>query len=125
MPRLSPAAWRFAQLGQTQASPPLPLPATHVGPTPESDLNNSTGGSVRLPAAYCGLVGFKPSYGRLSRWGLVAFCSSLDTPGFLTRTVGDAALMFSAAAVRSSLRTEPFGWCQGVKGTPPMTVPLF
>jgi len=59
-------------------------------------VGSDTGGSVRLPAAYAGLVGLKPSYGRLSRWGLVPYCSSLDCPGFLTRTVADAAAMLHA-----------------------------
>ncbi|KAF9348064.1 Trimeric GatFAB AmidoTransferase(AdT) complex subunit [Mortierella sp. AD094] len=57
-------------------------------------LGSDTGGSVRLPASYCGVVGFKPSYGQVSRWGLVAYGSSLDTVGTLTRTVDDAKTIF-------------------------------
>ncbi|MDI9407883.1 MAG: Asp-tRNA(Asn)/Glu-tRNA(Gln) amidotransferase subunit GatA [Candidatus Pacebacteria bacterium] len=57
-----------------------------------------TGGSIRQPAAFCGLVGFKPSYGRCSRWGVVAFASSLDQAGPMTRSVADAALMFEVMA---------------------------
>ena len=45
---------------------------------------------MRIPAAYCGVVGFKPSYGRLSRHGLVAYASSLDTPGIISRNVATA-----------------------------------
>lgn len=57
-------------------------------------IGTDTGGSVRLPASYCGVVGFKPSYGRISRWGVVAYANSLDTVGILARGVGGVRRMF-------------------------------
>lgn len=69
--------------------------AAYEGPI---SLGTDTAGSIRLPAAYCGVVGLKPTYGRVSRYGLIAFGSSLDCPGPITRDVRDAALALQIMA---------------------------
>jgi aspartyl-tRNA(Asn)/glutamyl-tRNA(Gln) amidotransferase subunit A len=84
-------------------------------------LGTDTGGSVRQPAALCGVVGLKPSYGLISRYGLIAFASSLDTVGTLTRTVRDAALLLSAMAGldprdATSLDVPPRDYADGIDG---------
>lgn len=61
-------------------------------------IGSETAGSIRQPASWCGTVGFKPTYGRVSRYGVVAMASSLDCPGPITKTIADAALVLSVLA---------------------------
>ena len=89
-------------------------------------IGSDTGGSVRLPAAYCGVVGLKPTYGRVSRYGLISYASSLDQVGPLARTVRDCAMLFTVISGHDILdttsvdaRNSDYLGClnKGVRGT--------
>ena len=75
-----------------------------------SGTGSDTGGSIRQPSSFCGLVGMKPTYGRASRYGMMAFASSLDVPGSITRTVADSAMFMQIIS--------------GLDGKDPTTSPL-
>ncbi len=83
-------------------------------------IGTDTGGSIRLPAAFCGVVGVKPTYGLVSRYGLIAFASSLDQVGPIARSVGDAALLLEVIAGHdpcdsTSIPTDPPRYLDGLE----------
>ncbi len=95
--------------------------AVAAGLAPAS-IGTDTGGSVRQPAALCGVVGLKPTYGSISRYGMIAFASSLDQAGPITRDVTDAALLFrSMTGRRDPADATSIGWDSGTELDLPTT----
>src|SRR5262249_52478533 len=90
----TPASDRFGTRGPSIAGPAAAVAADLAA----GALGTDTGGSVRQPGALCGVVALRPTYGRVSRYGLVAFASSLDQIGPLTKDVRDAALLLEIIA---------------------------
>ncbi|HEX8101745.1 MAG TPA: Asp-tRNA(Asn)/Glu-tRNA(Gln) amidotransferase subunit GatA [Solirubrobacteraceae bacterium] len=78
-------------------------------------IGTDTGGSIRQPAALCGIVGLKPTYGAVSRYGMIAFASSLDQAGPFTRDVADAALLFSALTSKDKCDSTSLGLPEPVR----------
>ncbi|UJA20032.1 Asp-tRNA(Asn)/Glu-tRNA(Gln) amidotransferase subunit GatA [Thermoleophilia bacterium SCSIO 60948] len=83
--------------------------ATVAARTAPWALGTDTGGSIRQPASLCGIVGLKPTYGAISRYGMIAFASSLDQCGTLTRTVADSALLLRELEGRDPMDSTSFG----------------
>src|SRR5258708_10817943 len=79
-------------------------------------LGTDAGGSIRQPAALCGIVGLKPTYGTVSRYGMIAFASSLDQAGPLTRDVTDAALLLRHMAGRDACDSTSIGYPEEIRG---------
>jgi len=91
-------------------------------------LGTDTGGSIRCPAAYCGVVGLKPTYGRISRYGLIAMTSSTDCPGPLTKTVEDSAIILKNLAgydkmdsTSSDAKVDKYDEALGTPSYPPLS----
>ena len=72
--------------------PPIPLLLSHSA---LRSIGSDTGGSIRLPASYCGVLGLKPTYGRVSRFGLISYASSMDTPSIMAKSTRNLRTIMS------------------------------
>ncbi len=82
-------------------------------------LGTDTGGSIRCPASFCGIVGLKPTYGRVSRYGLIAYANSLEQIGPMARTVGDVSLLMEVLSEHDPWTRPPYPAPTDIPPTPP------
>ncbi len=109
-PTLNPVAERLGLHGKAPGGSSGGAAASVAANQCLAALGTDTGGSVRQPAAFCGVVGFKPTYGLCSRWGIIAYASSLDQAGVLAKNVDDVAAVLDVIVAKDDMDSTSVEW---------------